>query len=56
MMGGSDSGAQKMTGTTIDSPKLDSGEATATAIVYNKIGEVGGKWETAGGGLEKHGS
>ena len=43
-----------MTGTSIDSPKLDSLEPAATAI-YNKIGEVGGRWKTVGGKSRKHG-
>ena len=52
----SDSGAEKMTGTSIDSPKLDSLEPGATAIlqqnwrggreVENRRGEIGKTRET----------
>ena len=49
----SDSGAEKMTGTSIDFPKLDSLEPGPRPF-YNKIGEVGRRWETVGGKSEKN--
>ena len=53
MTRGSNSGAQKMTGISIDSPKLDSLEAEATAILQQNWQ---GGWEVGssrGGGIEK---